>query len=92
MYEVSLRHNSIHAVASGRAARIRCEHGQLWVSISGDDRDFTLDEGDALAIAGHMLPVVQAFSDNATFSVEPIAEPSVPVTFEPAPQLIASNQ
>ena len=56
----ALEMNGVLAIDGGRVVRLVCDHGQVWVTQAGDERDVILSPGASFTSAGTGKIVVQA--------------------------------
>ena len=68
-----LEKNEVRSIELGQdTVMLRMQSGLCWITIEGDQMDYTAVEGDALSFAGPGLLVVQALSRDSSVEIIPL--------------------
>lgn len=76
---VHLAREGLLAIRDGRATRVVCESGSLWITQEGDSRDSIISAGESFTIRYQGLTILTAL------------EPSQLTVVEPAPAMAAAR-
>jgi len=72
-FHFELEKNEVRSLDLGQdTVMLRVRSGLFWITIEGDQMDYTAVEGDALSFAGPGLLVVQALSGDSSVEIIPL--------------------
>lgn len=63
------------AIDDAREHLLRCESGELWITLDGDRRDIILAAGDSLSTRGRVLVAISALQPSTLVVTHPTAAP-----------------
>jgi hypothetical protein len=65
-------------IPPGRATRVECREGSVWITLDHDPRDIVLAPGDSFELAGDRRALVYAFEASAVAlgAAQPLAVPA----------------
>lgn len=73
-YQVALEHQGLFEIADAAAVNLRCDRGNLWITLDNDPRDIVLRAGEAFTTGEHRRALVYALSP-AALTLEAAAPP-----------------
>jgi hypothetical protein len=73
-YQVALEHRGLFDIADASGVTLRCDSGNLWITLDNDTRDFVLVAGEVFATDEHRRALVYALGDS-TLTLEARAKP-----------------
>jgi hypothetical protein len=73
-YQVALEHQGLFEIADAAGVKLRCDRGNLWITLDNDPRDIVLRAGEVFATDEHRRALVYALSP-ATLTLEAAIQP-----------------
>jgi hypothetical protein len=80
-YQVALEHQGLFDIADASAVTLRCESGDLWITLDNDPRDIVLRAGEVFTTDEHRRALVYALRPSA-LTLEAKARPQARRTAE----------
>ena len=73
-YQVVLEHQGLFDIADAAGVSLRCDSGNLWITLDNDPRDIVLNAGEVFSTDEHRRAIVYALGASAlTFEAKPQA-------------------
>ena len=76
-YQVALEHQGLFDIADAAGVTLRCDSGNLWITLDNDPRDIVLRAGEVFTTGEHRRALVYALSP-AALTLEAAAKPQAP--------------
>ena len=73
-YQVALEHQGLFDIADAAGVSLRCDRGNLWITLDNDPRDIVLRAGEVFVTDEHRRALVYALSP-AALTLEAKAQP-----------------
>jgi hypothetical protein len=73
-YQVVLEHRGLFDIADAAGVTLRCDSGNLWITLDNDPRDIVLSAGEVLTTDEHRRALVYALGAS-TLTLEAKAKP-----------------
>jgi hypothetical protein len=64
-YQVALEHQGLFDIADASAVSLRCDSGDLWITLDNDPRDIVLRAGEVFTTDEHRRALVYALAPSA---------------------------
>lgn len=75
-YQVVLERRGLFDIADAACVSVRCDSGNLWITLDNDPRDIVLKAGEVFTTSEHRRALAYALSDCAlTLEARPLCEP-----------------
>lgn len=80
-YQVALQHRGLFEIADAAGVSLRCNSGDLWITLDNDPRDIVLSAGDVFTTDEHRRAIVYALGASE-LTLEAKARPKSPRSAE----------
>ena len=80
-YQVALEHQGLFDIADASGVTLRCDSGNLWITLDNDPRDIVLRAGEVFTTDEHRRALVYALGPSA-LTLEAKARPQARRTAE----------
>jgi hypothetical protein len=80
-YQIALQHQGLFDIADAAGVTLRCDSGDLWITLDHDPRDIVLRAGEVFTTDEHRRALVYALGP-AALTLEAKAKPQAPRSAE----------
>ena len=87
-YQVTLGHQGLFDIADAAGVTLRCDQGDVWLTLDNDPRDIVLSAGEVFTTDQHRHALVYALSP-ATLTLQGQAQPQALARRAPTPTRIS---